>query len=257
MSFPTPNFSVDLTGRTALVTGASSGLGVRFARTLAKAGAKVAIAARRLERLESLAEEIRADGGEVEAFALDVSDAEQLEAIVPKVEAALGPVDILVNNAGMPDARRPTKMAVSHIDEVLAVNLRAPFILSREVAGRLIELKLPGRIVNISSAGAYIYSGKGGSLYSITKSAIIRLTEVLSVEWAEHHINVNAIAPGTFHSEMVGTMLERRGDMAQGFPRKRIGDPAQMDSTLLFLVSPASEMVTGTIVRIDDGQMSK
>jgi len=254
MSFPLPNNTSDLSGQTAIVTGASSGLGYRFAKVLAACGAKVALTARRVDKLEALKAEIEADGGVAEAFALDVQDAEQLKAIVPAVEAKLGPVTILVNNAGIPDAQRATKMSVQLIDAVLDTNVRAPYILSCEVARRLIELKTPGRIVNIASAAAFNYRGQGAALYSVSKGAVIRMTEALAVEWAQFHINVNAIAPGAFASEMMDGMLERMGDITKGFPRKRLGQPEQMDSTLLFFCSPASEAVTGTYIRIDDGQ---
>jgi NAD(P)-dependent dehydrogenase (short-subunit alcohol dehydrogenase family) len=257
MTYPIPNVSTDLTGHTALVTGASSGLGVRFAKTLARCGARVALTARRLDRLESLAAEIRAEGGEALALELDVTDADQLLAVVGQAEAALGTVDILVNNAGIPDAQRAVKMSVDLIDRVIGVNLRAPYILSCEVARRLMAAKQPGRIVNIASVAAFEYSGNGAALYSITKSAVVRMTEALAVEWASANINVNAIAPGAFSSEMMDGMLSRVGDISQRFPRKRIGDPAQLDSTLLFLVSPASEVVTGACIRVDDGQSGR
>jgi NAD(P)-dependent dehydrogenase (short-subunit alcohol dehydrogenase family) len=254
VTYPLPNASTDLTGHVALVTGASSGLGRRFAQVLARSGAKVALTGRRLERLEELAAEIRAEGGEAAPIALDVTDADQLLAVIGKAEAALGPVDILVNNAGIPDAQRATKMSVELIDRVLGTNLRAPYILSCEFARRRMEAKLPGRIVNIASMAAYDYGGNGAALYSISKAGVVRMTEALSVEWAKFHINVNAIAPGAFSSEMVDGMLERMGDISAHFPRKRLGDPAQLDSTLLYLVSPASEAVTGTSIKVDDGQ---
>lgn len=258
MSFPLPNISTDLSGQVAIVTGASSGLGARFARVLASAGATVALTARRVDRLEALAEEIRAAGGKARAFELDVANADQLTALVPAIEEALGPVTILVNNAGIPDAQRAHKMPVELIDRVLDINVRAPFILSCEVARRLIELKKPGRIVNIASAAAYSYDGHGAALYSVSKAAVVRMTEALSVEWSRNFINVNAIAPGAFTSEMLEGMLERVGQqMIERFPRKRLGDPAQLDSALLFLVGPASECVTGTCVRVDDGQGAK
>lgn len=249
-----PNFSIDLKGQTALVTGASSGLGLRFAKVLAACGARVAVAARRVDRLETVVSEIRDAGGTAKAFALDVTEAQQLKDIVPAIEAALGPVSILVNNAGIPDAQRATKMELELIDRVLDVNLRAPFILSCEVARRLMELKAPGRIVNIASMAAYEYGGQGAALYSITKAGVVRLTEALAVEWAKFNINVNGIAPGAFASEMMDGMLQRVGDITVGFPRRRIGMPEQLDSTLLYLVSPASDAVTGTVLKVDDGQ---
>ena len=252
--FGLPNFSIDLTGQVALVTGASAGLGVRFARTLAAAGAKVAVTARRLDRLEELAAEITAAGGVCEPIVLDVTDAEQIVTAVDRAEAALGPVSILVNNAGIPDAQYAARMSVELVDRVLDTNLRGPWLLACEVARRLIARKAPGRIVNISSMGAFQYSGSGAALYSVTKAAIVRMTEALAVEWARFDINVNAIAPGAFASEMMAGMIERVGDPSVHFPRKRMGDPAQLDSSLLYLVAPSSEFVTGTVLKVDDGQ---
>jgi NAD(P)-dependent dehydrogenase (short-subunit alcohol dehydrogenase family) len=254
MSFPLPNASIDLSGQVALVTGASSGLGYRFAKALAAQGAKVAIAARRVDKLEALAEEIRAAGGVALPVAMDATDADQLIAAVAKAEAELGTVTILINNAGIPDAQRAHKMSIELIDQVLDINVRAPFILACEVARRLIAAGKPGRIVNIASVAAFSYTGGGAALYSVSKAAVARSAEVLGVEWSRYNINVNAIAPGAFASEMMDGMLSRMGDITQRFPRQRIGDPAQLDSTLLYLVGPASDAVTGTVIRVDDGQ---
>ncbi|MDZ7676704.1 MAG: SDR family oxidoreductase [Acidimicrobiales bacterium] len=240
--------------RWPLVTGASSGLGWRFSRVLAAAGATVAVAARREDRLEELCRSIGDTGGTAFPIRLDVTDVDSIIEAVAAAEDALGTVTTLVNNAGIPDAQRAHKMPVDLIDRVLDTNLRGPYILACEVARRLMAADLPGRIVNISSVGARQYSGGGAALYSITKAGIERMTEVLAVEWARKRINVNAIAPGAFSSEMMDGMLERIGDMSAHFPRKRLGDPAQLDSTLLFLVAPASEFVTGTVVTVDDGQ---
>ena len=253
-SFPLPYVSNDLTGRVALVTGASSGLGYRFARTIAAAGAKVAVTARRVDRLEELAREIERDGGTCVPIALDVTDDESIVQAVAHATEALGLVDILVNNAGIPDAQRAHKMSLELTDAVLDTNVRGPWLLANEVARGLIAAERPGRIVNISSVGAFTYSGNGAALYSVSKMAIHRMTEVLAVEWARYHINVNGIAPGAFASEMMDGMLARMGDITQYFPRKRLLDPALLDSTLLFLLSPASEAVTGTTIKVDDGQ---
>ena len=257
MDYLLPNISTDLSGRVALVTGASSGIGLRFAKVLAASGAKVAIAARRMDRLEALAIEIRAAGGTALPIQMDATDADQLIAAVAKAEAGFGTVDILVNNAGIPDAQRAHKMPVALIDQVIGVNLRGPWILACEVARRLMAAKKPGRIVNISSTAHYGYSGGGAALYAVTKTAIARMTETLATEWAYAHINVNAIAPGMVDSEMLEGMFERMGDLAQHVARKRTINPAQMDSTLLYLVSPASECVTGAIIRLDDGQSAR
>lgn len=253
----TPNFSIDLTGRTAIVTGASAGLGRRFAKVLAACGAKVACTARRKDKLDALVEEITAEGGTAKAFALDVRDTAQLQAIIPAVTEALGQPDILVNNAGIVDAERATKMSLELIDDVFDTNLRSVFILSNEFARPLIAQKMPGRIVNIASIAATHYDGQGAALYSTTKAGAVRVTETLAVEWSKFHINVNGIAPGAFSSDMMDGMLDRMGDFSVHFPRKRLGQPEQMDSTLLFLVSPSSDAVTGTIIKIDDGQGSR
>ncbi|MCY4565846.1 MAG: SDR family oxidoreductase, partial [Gammaproteobacteria bacterium] len=229
----------------------------RFAQVIAASGAKVAIAARRVDRLQSLADEIRAAGGAAQAIALDRRDNESIISAVDQAESSLGTVDILINNAGVPDAQRAHKMSLELIDTVFDTNLRGPYILSCEIARRLIAAKQPGRMVNISSVGGFNYGGNGAALYSITKSAIVRMTECLAVEWARFNINVNAIAPGAFSSEMMDGMLQRMGDITQFFPRKRICDPPEMDSTLLYFLSPASAAVTGTYIKIDDGQGSR
>ncbi|MBS9375042.1 SDR family NAD(P)-dependent oxidoreductase [Rhodococcus sp. B50] len=249
-----PNFSIDLSGNVALVTGATSGLGRRFARVIADAGAAVAIAGRREDRLKELQQEIETAGGTCVATTVDVTDADALVSAVDQVESALGMVTMLVNCAGIPDARRAHRMSLGLVDAVIDTNLRAPFLLSTEVARRLIAAGKPGRIVNISSIGAYNYSGNGAALYSMTKAAVNRMTETLAVEWVEQNINVNAIAPGAFDTEMVAGMIERVGDFSPSLPRKRIGHVAQLDSTLLYLLSPSSDFVTGTIIKVDDGQ---
>lgn len=258
MKYGLPNFSIDLSGQVALVTGTTSGLGYRFARVLAKCGAKVVLTGRRVDRLESLAREIRADGGTCEPYRLDMMDRENIRAVVAAAEEKLGSITILVNNAGIPDAQRAIKMSDELIDNVVDVNLKGPYILSCEIARRLMEKKLPGRIVNISSIAAFdIGPNTAASLYSTTKAGLARMTEALALEWAKFNINVNAIAPGVFSSEMTDGMLDRVGNIYDAFPRKRICDPAQMDSTLLFLISPSSECVTGMVIKIDDAQSNR
>jgi len=253
--FATPNFSLDLSDQVALVTGTTSGLGRRFAQVLAKCGAKVILTGRRVEKLEALADEIRADGGTCEPIHIDMTDRDSIRSTLEKAESFYGTVTSLVNNAGIPDAQRAVKMSDELIDNVFDTNLVGPWILSCEVARRLIDKKLPGRMVNISSMAAFnITAQSAAALYSTTKLGIVRMTEAFAAEWARFNINVNCIAPGAFSSEMMDGMLARIGDISQMFPRKRICDPAQMDSTLLFLVSPSSECVTGTVIKVDDGQ---
>ncbi len=257
MSYPLPHAGHDLSGHIAIVTGASSGLGARFARVLAACGAQVALCARRTDKLDALVAEIRAAGGTAQAFQIDVADQSQCLALAEQVEAAMGPVSILINNAGIPDAARAHKVSPELYNQVMAVNVNAPWLLSTSLAARRIADGRPLRIVNIASMAAFEYNGHGAALYSMTKAAVVRMTEVLGVEWARFPINVNAIAPGAFASEMMDGMLSRMGDITQHFRRKRLGDPAMMDSTLLYLVSPASEAVTGTIIKIDDGQSNR
>ncbi|HVW41203.1 MAG TPA: SDR family NAD(P)-dependent oxidoreductase [Amycolatopsis sp.] len=248
---------VDLSDEVALVTGASSGLGRRFATVLAAAGARVVIGGRRAGRLKEVAAEITAAGGRCEALPFDVADARSLPQVLDEVETLAGLVTVLVNNAGINDARRPHKLPLDLIDAVIDTNIRGPFVLCCEVARRLIEAKRGGRIVNISSMGSFDYHGNAAALYSTSKAAINRMTETLAVEWAVHGINVNAIAPGAFSTEMMDGMIARIGDPSGNFPRKRLGEPAQLDTSLLYLVSPASEFVTGTVLKVDDGQSGR
>jgi NAD(P)-dependent dehydrogenase (short-subunit alcohol dehydrogenase family) len=252
--FPCPNASQDLSGQVALVTGATSGLGWRFAQVLAAAGATVVPTGRREDRLTAIASVIADNGGTAYPLRMDVTDADSVIGAIAKAESAVGTITIAVNNAGVPDAQRAHKMSTELIDQVLGTNLRGPYILACEVARRLIAADSPGRIVNISSSGAFNYAGNGAALYSITKAAVARMTEVLAVEWARYNINVNCIAPGAFNSEMMDGMQARIGDMSGYFPRKRMGDPAQLDSTLLYLCAPSSEFVTGAVIQVDDGQ---
>lgn len=255
--------TIDLSAQVAIVTGATSGLGWRFAKLLAAQGASVAIAGRRTERLKALAEEISAVGGTALTVPTDMSDMAQVEALTATVEAHLGLPTILVNNAGIADGQLATKLDVAFIEQLIAVNLTGPFLLAREVAKRLIKAKQSGRIVNIASIAAYDYDGNGAALYSTSKAAIARMTETLAVEWAKFPINVNAIAPGIVKSEMTDFMAqrmqagERAEDFAASLKRGRVPTPDFLDSTLLFLVDPASHAVTGTVIKVDDGQQGR
>ena len=248
-----------LAGRVALVTGASSGLGERFARTLAAAGASVALMARRRDRLDALVAGIHDEGGRAEAFPADMADAAALPALVAAVAERLGTIDILVNNAGIGDGGAAVDQSVEEIDRLLAINVRAPFLLAREVARRLIAEGRTGRIVNIASVAAHHYDGKVPcAMYAVAKAGVVRMTETLAVEWARDFINVNAIEPGLFRSEMSAPMLAARGDyVRQRQKRGRVGEPHQLDTTLLYLVSPASDAVTGISIKVDDAQMPR
>ena len=254
---------IDLSGDVAIVTGATSGLGERFARVLAAQGATVAVTGRRAERLDKLVAGIEAQGGRALAVPSDMSDIADVETIAARVESALGMPTILINNAGMADGQLATKMDPAFMERLMTVNLTAPFLLAREVAKRLIKAGRPGRIVNIASVAAYQYDGNGAALYSTSKAAIARMTETLAVEWSRFHVNVNAIAPGIVKSEMTDGMAQRMkaGDSAEGFAahtrRGRVPTPDWLDSTLLYLVDPDSHAVTGTVIVVDDGQQNR
>ena len=248
---------IDLKGRAALITGATSGFGWRAAHVIARSGASVAIAGRRTERLDSLADELAIYEVPVSKVCMDMADTDSILAGTDKAEADLGSIDILINNAGTVDASFATKLTLDKIDQVFDVNLRGPFVLAVEIAKRLITFKKPGRIINTSSMASVFYSGHGAALYSTTKAGINRMTEAFAVEWAKFHINVNAIAPGTFHSKMADAMLERMPQMIEAMPRKRVMETSHLESTLLYLLSPASEAVTGTVICVDDGQFPR
>ena len=174
--FPLPNISTDLTGQVAFITGTTSGLGNRFARVLAACGAQVVVTGRRVERLKALAEEIRADGGICEPIAMDMTSRDSIREVVVEAEKRLGTIQILINNAGIPDAERAIKMSDELTDAVFDTNLIGPWILSCEVARRLIEQKMPGRIVNIASVAAFNISGAiATTLYSTTKLSLIHI----------------------------------------------------------------------------------
>ena len=254
-----PNAPTDLSGNVAFITGAGSGLGRRFARTLALSGAKVHLSGRRLEPLLSLKEELVGLGCTVTAASMDICDADAISGAILQAESELGTVDILVNNAGVSDADFATRLDLERIDQVIDTNFRGPFIACREVANRLIQAGKPGRIVNLSSVGAFHYQQNSASaLYCATKAGIVRMTETLAIEWARYNINVNAIAPGMFYSEMTDGFIERVGEGFQDrYPRKRIGSPEWLDSTLLYLVDPRSHFINGTCIIADDAQVAR
>lgn len=249
----------DLEGQLALVTGASSGLGRRFAQVLAAAGARVIVAGRREQRLNELATEIERYGGQAIAQVMDVQDSQSLPGLIETLVQRHGPIDILVNNASVGRPASALQTSPQDIDELLFTNVRAPFVLSSEVARHLIAQQRPGKIVNIASVGAFHYSaGMNAALYCACKSAVVRLTEALAMEWARHGINVNAIAPGLFETEMTQAQLQAHAErMLSRLPRRRAGQPEQLDSSLLYLVSPQSAFVTGICLRVDDAQYAR
>jgi NAD(P)-dependent dehydrogenase (short-subunit alcohol dehydrogenase family) len=241
---------IRLDGRVALVTGASSGLGVRFAQVLAGAGARVALAARRIERMEPLAAEL---GGA--AWALDVSDVAAVRRVAAAVEERFGPIEILVNNAGISGQSRPETVAEADYDAVLDTNLKGAFFMAQTVARRMIALKLPGRIVNIASIAGQRPLGQL-TVYGMSKAGMIAMTQSLAREWGRYGINVNAICPGYIETEMAADFL--RSEAGEKFlrtlPRRRMGEARDLDALLLLLCAGAeSRFINGSIVTADDG----
>lgn len=247
-----PAQPTDLSDRVAVVTGASSGLGWRIAVLLATNGARVVAVARRRDRLDALRAEIDAAGGSVLTVEADLCRLDDPGAIFDAAEQAFGTVNVLVNNAGVQDPGPPETLTLDDIDRSIATNVRAPFVLACEFGRRLMRDESPGHILNISSIGAFTYTGGGRALYSTTKAAVSRMTEALAVEWGPRGINVNALAPGAFASEMLDAVIEKIGDVTNNFPRRRYATPEDLDNAVLFLLSHASSFVSGTIVKVDD-----
>ena len=244
-----------LSGCAALVTGASSGLGRQFARALAKAGAKVAVAARRIDRLEALAKEITDAGGNAVAVAMDVTDPTSIRPAFDKAEAAIGPIKVLVNNAGVPSGSWFVKMEESEWRSVLDVNLDGVFRVGQEAARRM-KASGGGSIVNIASVAGYIPL-KTLAPYCTSKAAVIQLTKVMALELARDKVRVNAIAPGYFSTELNEDFL--KGPAGQKLlskvPFERAGRMEELDGPLLLLASDAGSFMTGSIVAVDGGIM--
>lgn len=247
--------SFDLTGKTALVTGATSGLGRRFALVLAKAGAKVAITGRRVERLAGLGKEIEAIGGTALPLALDVTDTKSIAECVEACERDLGPVDILVNNAGMNVEALPHQVTPEGFDTMFDTNVRGAFFMAQAVGTRMMARNAAGRIINIASIGAHTVL-PGLTIYCMTKAAIAMMTKSLAREWARANINVNAMCPGFIETELNSEWFHSEGGQKQikTFLRRRLGLESDLDGTLLLLASDHSRFITGSLITIDDGQ---
>ncbi len=249
----------NLTGRVALVTGASSGLGRQFARALADNGAAVALVARRTDRLLDLQQEIEAKGGKALAIEADVTDRAAMVAAFDAAEKAFGTVTILVNNAGVAQQSvRATEVTAEEWRRVLGVDLDAVFYWAQEGARRMIAAKKPGAIVNIASVLGFGVS-KGTTAYAVAKAAVVQTTKALSVELAFKGIRVNAIAPGWFVTEINDTYLESEAGSAlkRDIPMGRFGNEGDLDGALLLLVSDAGAYMAGATIVVDGGQVVK
>ena len=255
-------YSMDLSGRVALVTGASGGLGEQFAKTLAKAGAAVVLASRRTERLMSLRAHIESEGGAAHAVALDVTDLASIKAAVAHAETEVGPIDILINNSGVSTTQRLQDVREEDFDFVFNTNTRGAFFMAQEVAKRMIARSqgaapgswVGGRIVNIASmAGLKVLPQIG--VYCMSKAAVVQMTKAMAVEWGRHGINVNAICPGYIDTEMnhAHWQTEQGQKLISMLPRKRVGTPADLDALLVMLCAPESHFINGAVVAADDG----
>lgn len=248
-----------LEGRVAVVTGAASGLGARFADTLAQAGVAVALMARREDRLIAGVKRIEASGGRAFAIPLDVSDAAAIGPALDRAEAALGPISILVNNAGVGGEGMALDVTPEAFDQAFDVNVRGVFFAAREAASRMIASGVAerdeARIINIAS----ILANKpmaGLSVYCASKAAVAMLTKALAREWAKKRIAVNAICPGYIETEINAHWFAEEGGKRQiaGFPRRRLMDEDVLDETLLLLCGKSGASITGSLFTIDDGQ---
>ncbi|WP_439575808.1 SDR family NAD(P)-dependent oxidoreductase [Phreatobacter sp.] len=246
---------LDMTGRVALVTGAGTGLGARFCMALAERGAAVVAVARRADKVEGVAEAIRAAGGSAVAVSGDVTDTASIAAAFDAAEAAFGTVDAVVANAGIALAGRAAEMSDEDWRRTMATNLDGVFFTNREAAQRMLKAGRHGAIVNIASILGYGV-GKGNASYATSKAAVIQLTQALALEWAFKGIRVNAIAPGYVVTDINRDYLTsgKGAEMTREIPVGRFGREEDLDGALLLLLSDAGAFMTGTTITVDGGQ---
>ncbi len=247
----------DLTGRVALVTGASSGLGRHFAKVLSAAGAKVVLAARRTDRLETLAAEIEANGGEALAVAMDVTKADTIQAGLDATMERFGePADIIVNNSGLSREDWFTSMDEDAFDLVMDTNTKGVWLVARTFAGALVKAGKQGSMINIASvAGKRV--GYTMVAYCASKAACEHMTRAMAIEMARYGVRVNAIAPGYFETEINDTFLasDEGQKMRNRIPMRRFGEHEELSGPLLLLASDAGSFMTGATIVVDGGHM--
>ena len=256
------SYSIDLSGRVALVTGASSGLGTQFAKTLAAAGAAVVLAGRRVERLKTLRAEIEGNGGDAHVVGLDVTDIGSIKSAVAHAETEMGTLDILVNNSGVSTTQRLTDVTEDDYDYILDTNTKGAFFVAQEVGKRMIARAkgaapgtfTGGRIVNIASMAGLRVLGQIG-VYAMSKAAVVHMTRAMALEWGRYGINVNAICPGYIDTEINHHhwQTEQGQKLIGMLPRKRVGQPQDLDAVLMMLCANESHFVNGAVVQADDG----
>jgi NAD(P)-dependent dehydrogenase (short-subunit alcohol dehydrogenase family) len=248
----------DLAGKIAWITGASSGLGERFSRVLAQAGAVVALSARRVQRLEALAADIAAAGGRAMVLPLDATRVADIGDAAARIAAELGPIDILVNNAGISRQARLEDFGEQDYDAVLDTNLKGPFFVAQAAARQMIAARRDGRIVNIGSVASFRTIGQQAP-YAMAKAGIAMMTQCMAREWGRHGINTNAICPGYIKTEIAGDFWDSEGGarLIASLPRRALGEPRDLDALLLLLCSgEAARFINGAAIVADDGLMA-
>ena len=247
---------LSMAGKTALVTGASSGLGEHFARVLAAAGASVVVAARRTDRLETLVQELRAGGASAMAVALDVSSADSVEHALDTIEAELGVPDVLVNNAGVGASRYSLKVDEENWDFIMDTNLKGAWRVARGTAARAVAAGKPCSIVNIASILG-LRVGFGESVYAASKAAVVQLTKAMALELGRKNIRVNALCPGYFSTELNSEYLasEQGQAMLGATPGGRAGELPELSAPLLLLASDAGSFINGVALPVDGGHL--
>lgn len=255
-------YNIDLSGRVAFITGASSGLGAQFAKTLASAGAAVVLASRRLDRLKDLRAEIEGQGGDAHAIELDVTDIDSIKSAVAHAETEVGSIDILVNNSGVSTTQRLQDVSPDDYDYVFDTNVKGAFFVAQEVGKRMLARAkgaapgtfTGGRIVNIASmAGLRVLPQIG--VYCMSKAAVVQMTRAMALEWGRFGINVNAICPGYIDTEINHQHwhTEQGKKLVQMLPRKRVGQAKDLDAVLVMLCSDQSHFINGAVISADDG----
>jgi NAD(P)-dependent dehydrogenase (short-subunit alcohol dehydrogenase family) len=256
------SYSIDLSGRVAFVTGASSGLGAQFARALARAGAGVVLASRRVERLKDLRAQIEAEGEDAHVVALDVTSMDSIRAAVAHAETEMGSIDILVNNSGVSTTQRLQEVGEEDFDFVFDTNVKGAFFVAQEVGKRMLARArgaapgtfTGGRIVNVASMAALKPLPQIG-VYAMSKAAVVHMTKAMALEWGRFGINVNAICPGYIDTEINHHHweTEQGRKLLQMLPRKRVGQPEWLDALIVMLASNESHFINGAVIAADDG----
>lgn len=255
-------YSIDLSGRVAFITGASSGLGAQFARTLARAGAGVVLASRRVEKLKELRARIEGEGGDAHVIELDVTDHDSIKAAVAHAETEMGSIDILVNNSGVSTTQRIQDVTPEDYDFIFDTNVKGAFFVAQEVGKRMLARSrgaapgsfTGGRIINIASmAGLKVLPQIGA--YCMSKAAVVQMTKAMAMEWGKFGINVNAICPGYIDTEINHHhwQTEQGKKLIDMLPRKRVGNAQDLDALLVMLASDQSHFINGAVIAADDG----